>query len=252
MAMLADVAYLWGKNMRRFQSAVLAAVAIVGFASVASAADMPVKARPMPMVAPVATWTGCYIGANVGYGWANKNWQDPQVANFDAGSSTATGGLGGGQIGCDYQTGQFVFGVQGMFDWASLTGNNLYTGTTTETLSSKVSSVATLTGRVGYAVQPITLLYIKGGAAWVRDTFTDADPTAPYSGDAKSTRSGWTLGAGLEYQFAPNWSVFGEYNYMDFGRSTSTLNFNPGTYDYDIRQNVQALQLGINYRFSTR
>jgi len=161
-------------------------VALISFGSSASAADMSVKARPM--AARAANWTGCYIGANAGYGWANTNWQDPQLAGVDAGSSTATGGLVGGQIGCDYQTGQFVFGVQGMFDWANLSGSNSYTGTPTETLSTKVSSLATLTGRVGYTIQPVSLLYLKGGAAWVRETFMDTDPTGAGS-ESRSRKS---------------------------------------------------------------
>jgi outer membrane immunogenic protein len=235
--------------MRRLQCALLAAVAAMGLASVASAADMPVKARPV--VTPVANWTACYIGANAGYGWANKDAHDigfPADLNSDP-----TGGLGGGQIGCDYQTGQFVFGVQGMFDWASLRGSTLYPNIPTETFSSKISSFATLTGRVGYTIQPITLLYVKGGAAWVRDTFRDVDPTVAFTGEAKVTRSGWTLGVGLEHQFASNWSVFGEYNYMDFGRRTHTLSYDDGTTDdFSIKQKVQTLQFGINYRFFTR
>src|SRR5262245_58299456 len=94
----------------------------------ASAADLPVKA-PRVAPAPVVTWTGCYIGGNGGYGWARKEYVDPlDVPPANLGSHDAKGGVGGGQVGCDYQTGAWVFGVQGMFDGASLRGEHLVPG----------------------------------------------------------------------------------------------------------------------------
>ena len=97
--------------MHRVQCALLAAVAAIGLASAASADDMPDQARPV--VAPVANWTGCYIGANAGYGWARKDWVD---AGAPVGSNTSAGGLFGGQIGCDYQfASNWVVGGQGMY-----------------------------------------------------------------------------------------------------------------------------------------
>jgi outer membrane immunogenic protein len=227
----------------------VAAISAAGM-GLASAADLPVKAPVRSVAAPVSTWTGCYVGVNGGYGWAHKNWHDfnPYA---DQGSSTSTGGAFGGQLGCDYQTGAFVFGVQGMWDWASLDGSHPYASDPFYTDHSKVTSFATLTGRLGYAVQPASLLYVKGGAAWVRDKFTETCSDASYCpGTAKATRTGWTVGGGLEYRFAPSWSAFVEYNYMDFGRKTSRLIYVDGSpYDYDIKQNVQTLLVGINYRF---
>ena len=236
--------------MHRVQCALLAAVAAIGLASVASADDMPANARPV--IAPVANWTGCYIGANAGYGWTKKGWVD---AGVPEGSNTSAGGLVGGQTGCDYQfASNWVVGIQGMYDWANLNGSHPYTDDTRYIDRSKVSSIATLIGRIGYTVEPATLLYLKGGAAWVGDTFTEeCSPAVDVCpGVAKVTRTGWTIGGGLEHQFAQDWSVFIEYNYMDFGRRTETLVYtDASTYDYGIKQNVQTLQLGISYRFST-
>jgi outer membrane immunogenic protein len=245
---VADFAYPWGLIMRRI---LCATFAIVGFASVSSAADLPVKAPVYR--APVAvshTWTGCYLGGNAGYGWARVNWYDPQFL-ADTGSNTSNGAVAGGQIGCDYQTGNIVVGVQGMLDWANMDGSHIYSlGSPFYTDHTKVSWFATLTGRIGYAVLPAALIYAKGGAAWVADTFTETCPAAGCPGEAKSTRSGWTLGGGLEYRFHPNWSVFVEYNYMDFGRRRSTITYvNQTTFNYDIKQEMQTVLVGLNYRF---
>ena len=91
---------------------------------------------------------------------------------------------------------------------------------------------ATLTGRVGYAIVPQALLYVKGGAAWARATYSDVDPSgttyAPFSGQASATPSGWTIGGGTEYAFRPNWSVFVEYDYIDLGSRNVALTYNCG------------------------
>src|SRR5262249_2398077 len=153
-------------------------------ASFALAADLP--ARPVykaPVAPPIVyTWTGCYIGGNVGYGWQrNKSW-DPS-AEVSAGSETAKGVVGGGQIGCDYQfSGNWVIGIQGMFDGADVHGTHPNPTQTQDIFGFKTSWFGTLTGRLGYAVTPQTLLYVKGGAAWVHVKHTDDDPTYPYSG----------------------------------------------------------------------
>jgi outer membrane immunogenic protein len=223
----------------------------------ANAADLgrPVYKAPPPAVAPAPAllWTGCYIGGNVGYGWAHKDWFDPQFG-VDGGSGTADGIVGGGQLGCDYQIDNFVFGLQGMFDGADLTEDHpLSINPALFTDHSKVSWFATLTGRIGYAFTPVTLAYFKGGAIWAQDKFTEtcafANTGVLCPGEASTTRTGWTVGGGLEYRFVRNWSVFVEYNYADLGNRRSTLVYGNGTYDYDIKQNLQNVLVGVNYRF---
>jgi outer membrane immunogenic protein len=235
----------------------LALTAVLAAPAMAADMRMPVKAPP-PIAAPVFTWTGCYIGANIGYGQADKDYFDPLEA-VNVGSHRADGIVGGGQVGCDYQTGSWVFGIQGMFDAADLTGSHVnpfpYFGIANDfTEHSKVSWFTIVTGRLGYALQPSLLAYIKGGAAWVREKHleTNISQTVPgfVPGSVSVTRTGWVIGGGLEYLLAPNWSVFAEYNYLDFGRKTVTLVYgSTGTYDYDIKQNVHLGKVGINYRF---
>jgi outer membrane immunogenic protein len=161
------------------------------------------------------------VGGNIGYGWQRTSTTD--VDPFDAGhpddvgSGTGSGVVGGGQVGCDYQfAGNWVVGIQGMFDGAGVNESHIvpfsYSGDTTEYHSAKADWFGTLTARLGYAVSPDTLLYVKGGGAWVHDTFTNADPSGtfypPFSGQATTTRTGWTIGGGGEYKFSVNWSVF--------------------------------------------
>jgi outer membrane immunogenic protein len=250
--------------MRRFQCALLATVALIGFASIASAADLPMKAPVYKApLATVASWTGCYLGGNVGYGWAPTKWSDPVFAGGpltgELASHTAEGVVGGGQIGCDYQIGRWVFGIQGMFDASGMKGQSLNTFSLSEgfniTDATKLPWTATLTGRIGYTLQPITLLYIKGGFAWVRAEYTECceqvfDTTD--DGFAKVTRTGWTVGVGLEHMFQPHWSAFLEYDFIGLG--TDAITFTPtnptrSPFVYSIHQDVQMVLAGVNYRF---
>jgi outer membrane immunogenic protein len=234
--------------MHRVIVASLAALgSSIGLAAVASAADIapagpaPVYAKA-PFVAPLS-WTGCYLGGNVGGAWIHSSGNDP-IGFGDLGSETSTGFIGGGQIGCDYQAGAWVFGVQGQFDWADIKGSHAIPGTLgIATIANDDKYLATATGRIGYAIQPAVLLYGKGGAAWTRNDITAMFLGSPVD-SASDNRIGWTAGIGLEYMFAPSWSVFAEYNYADFG--TKTVNF-PIVNPENVTQNIQTATVGVNW-----
>lgn len=198
------------------------------------------------VAAPVYNWSGCYIGANAGYGWAPTD-------NFypieNVGGTSAKGFLGGGQVGCDWQiAGAWVIGAQGMYDWGSLKGDNFYTPDHTYRDFTKVEAFGTVTGRLGFNVQPLNLLYVKGGWAWAKNE--PHETTSGTSGDSRAsyTASGWTLGAGWESRFAGNWSWFVEYNYADLGREHVRFTGND-TYHYNIEQKLHQVTVGINYIF---
>jgi len=235
------------------------------------AADLPARIYTKAIAPMVPSWTGCYVGGNIGYGWQRTSTTDvdPSNAGFfsDVGRDTGSGVVGGGQVGCDYQfAGNWVVGIQGMFDGADVKGSHIdpfaYSRDTSEYHAAKADWLATLTARLGYSVTPDILLYVKGGGAWVHDTVTDADPVAfaggfpAYSGQATSTRAGWTVGAGGEYRFTANWSVFAEYDYIGLGSKTSGYTYNcgagcgfPDPYLYSDRNNFQTVLVGLNYRF---
>lgn len=225
----------------------------------ALAADLPVKAPPIVPVA-VYSWTGCYVGANGGGLWVRKDWRDSrsQTAN---GSHDADGGLGGIQGGCNYQTGHFVLGIQGDYDWADATGSSLDQNITLFQVydRSHISGVGSVTGRAGYAIDRF-LGYVRGGAAWERDRYdTYFGPLTTQPGTqistAADTRNGWTVGVGGEYAFwvIGNQSVTGfvEYDYYDFGTKTiglTVLRTGANT-NYDIRERKSVLRVGLNWKF---
>lgn len=252
----------------------LAAVISLGTAGAASAADMAVKARPLPPPVPVFTWTGCFIGGNVGGLWADKSWNvapgDPSinpntgiVVGTPFGSHTADGWMGGVQAGCDYQFAgsNWVIGIQGDYDWADARGrsvdfvNNTFFGTTGYFDETKVDSIASVTGRLGYAWNRL-LGYVRGGYAWERDkyyVFGPANAFGTLRAAASETRGGWTVGVGGEYAFTNNVSAFVEYNYYDFGtrRNSFYSVVTPNVlFDVaDIRETKSVVKGGINFRW---
>ena len=225
------------------------------------AADL---ARPAPVYAPVPvvpirlfTWTGCYIGANGGGLWARRDWSDPVFGFGDFGNQTASGGLGGVQGGCDYQWGQWVFGVAGDYDWSGASTSNavnVFPGFPF-TDQAKVKSLASVTFRTGYAWDR-ALLYVKGGGAWLKTDlslqFFDSSVVT-----LSDTRNGWTVGVGAEYAFL-NWlSGFIEYDYYNFRSNTDnfacTLPGCPGLatgiLPVNVSTNVNVIKAGLNFRF---
>jgi outer membrane immunogenic protein len=257
-------------SVRNSKSIVFAALSVVIGIGAASAADLP---RPYtkapPMVPVVSSWTGCYVGGNIGGGWQRTGATDVDPANAgafsDAGRDTGNGVVGGGQVGCDYQfASNWVVGVQGMFDGSGVKGSHsapfAYAGDNTEFFSARTDWFGTLTARIGYAVMPQALLYLKGGVAWVHTNYSDDDSSGtvfvPYAGQVSSTRTGWTIGGGGEYLLSRNWSLFAEYNYIGLGSKTLAYTYSCGAgcgfddpYFFSEKQNLQTVIVGLNYRF---
>ena len=120
----------------------------------------------------------------------------------------------------------------------------------------KVDGLATFAGRFGLTSNQ-TLVYVKGGAAWAHDKYSlvRTEPVDPFSVTASETRTGWMLGAGVEYAFYSNWSAKLEYNFLDFGNERITLlgtfrGTNRVTPAVDIDQQVHLVKFGLNYRFN--
>jgi outer membrane immunogenic protein len=222
----------------------LGTAAVIAFAAPAFAADLPARTytKAPAYTAPEAVynWTGFYIGGHVGGAFAGDSSLQGSDGRF----------LGGVQGGYDYQFApNWVMGVEAQYSWLA-GGNNsgrLFPGGTLVTANT--DQLGSVTGRVGYTWGP-ALLYAKGGYAW-RDNNNIAVSFAgvpqPFTTDG-SHRDGYTVGAGLEYMFAPNWSAKVEYQYYNFG--STTLTSGPadivGTRFRDDEHTVKA---GLNYRF---
>jgi outer membrane immunogenic protein len=245
-----------GQFMKRLLLASVSVLALIA-TSPARAADLPTTMpRKAPPIAPAPpfSWTGCYIGGNVGYGWGRKSIENApdgfMIAYDEPGASLPVdteGFLGGGQVGCNYQFAPtWVVGIEGDISAADITGSAT-DSVTTAVYNVKTDWIASVTGRVGYAWDR-WLAYAKGGAAWADDKYTSS-----YGGgtwDASETRSGWTVGAGLEWAFADKWSARLEYDYYDFGTRNVTFTEPPsGSSIESVKQQIQTVKFGINYRF---
>jgi outer membrane immunogenic protein len=248
--------------------------AVIGIGA-ASAADL--AARPYtkaPPIAPVAVydWSGFYIGINGGGGLSHKCWdmtsflvRNPAFALQPEGCHDATGGVAGGQVGYRWQSASWVFGVEAQGDWANLRGSNpstafaLGAGAPLVNNQTTIDAFGLLTGQIGYAANNV-LFYAKGGAAVVSDKYAGTFITTgrPFDG-ASETRWGGVVGVGLEYGFAPNWSVAAEYDHLFMGtKNIDSFGTNPtalipalGVYSRTdrIRQDVDLFTVRVNYRF---
>jgi len=225
----------------------IGAAALAAFVGPAFAADMPArpytKAPAYTAPAVIYNWTGFYIGGHAGGAFAGNNSLQGSDARF----------LGGVQAGFDYQFApNWVIGAEAQYSWLGGGNNNntgvLFPGGTLVT-GNIADQIGSVTGRLGYTWGP-ALLYAKGGYAW-RDgnniAAAVAGVPAPFTTTGNS-KNGYTVGAGLEYMFAPNWSAKAEYQYYNFGNTT----FATGPADIvgaRFRNDEHTAKVGINYRF---
>ncbi|BAL76524.1 outer membrane protein [Bradyrhizobium cosmicum] len=225
----------------------LAAVSLVALSATAPAMAADLAARPYTkapaMVATIYDWSGFYIGINGGGGSSHATWDFVGVGR--EGSHDATGGTVGGQVGYRWQSGQWVFGVEGQGNWADFSGDNTSALFATRNRT-KIDSFGLITGQVGYAWQNV-LLYVKGGAAVVSDKYEISSTAGALLASSSDTRWGGTVGAGLEFGFAPNWSVGVEYNHIFLSDKDVTFAGFAGT--ERIKQDVDMGLVRLNYKF---
>jgi outer membrane immunogenic protein len=245
-----------GKRLGLLGSAALLQIAVT---TGAGAADMPVKVPPT--VVPFATWTGFYVGADVGGGFSQKkflnNFPTPDLA-LDA-APNPSGWVGGLQAGYNYQINSLLLGVEGGFTWIGARSTFHCFTFGAQSCTADPEWLATITPRIGAIFGP-ALFYVKGGAAWIRDTYTDISSVAAHAGGvfsapgdlftAHNIRPGWTAGGGIEYLFMPNWSVRVEYDYAGFrDQSVGFTDGGSGYFTELIKQNLQIATVGVDYHF---
>ncbi len=174
------------------------------------------------------------------------------VAPVTEGCHDATGGTAGGQIGYRWQASAFVFGLEAQGNWADFSGTNASLATIGTTNHTRLDAFGLFTGQVGYAFDS-ALLYLKGGAA-VTGSRYDGLAAGVIVDSATATRWGGTVGAGVEFGFAPNWSAGVEYDHMFTG--THTFNFSSvfpvagvNTRTDSVRQDADVVTVRVNYRW---
>ena len=229
-------------------------LAALAMAAPALAADMAVKAPPPPVMVPIYNWTGFYIGANGGWGQSHNCWDFVPVAGavIPGGCNDRSGGLIGGQLGYRWQTGQFVFGLEGQGDWADLSSSRVSLINPLFSTQTKTDGLGLFTGQIGYAWNA-SLFYLKGGAAVTSNRFDILNTLGGGSvASASSTRWGGAVGVGWEFGFTPNWSFGAEYDHLFMGNSNNSFSVaNPivaGALNR-ISQDVDMVTLRVNYRF---
>jgi outer membrane immunogenic protein len=218
--------------MRRI---LLATIGLLGLAATnAVAADLP---RGMPTKAPAVfapgySWTGFYLGVNGGGAFGRSDWNG-------FGDTDVSGGLVGVTAGYNWQSGQWVLGIEGDIDWANIKGDftNAACPTGCET---KIGWLGTARGRLGYAFDRV-MPYITGGAA-----FGDVKATQFGVGSVSDTNVGWTAGAGVEWAVMANWTAKLEYLYVDLG-DVSCAACLPAASNVDFRSHL--VRAGLNFRF---
>jgi outer membrane immunogenic protein len=243
------------RDMMRKLFLATAGLAALAMATPASAADLaPYTKAPPPMLAPIYDWTGFYIGGNGGWGQARACLDFVPVVGGLAtdGCASASGGVVGGQLGYRWQSGQFVFGLEGQGDWADLSNTRVSFINPAFSTRARVDGIGLFTGQIGYAWNA-ALLYFKGGAAVTSNRFDILNTLGGVSlASANSTRWGGTVGVGFEYGFAPNWSVGIEYDRLFMGDANNSFSIVnpivPGALNR-IREDVDMVTLRINYRF---
>jgi outer membrane immunogenic protein len=212
--------------------------AIAACAQAARAADLPVMPTKAPPPVALFDWTGFYIGANVGYGWADTH--------FNVAGVTATdklrGFVGGGQIGYNQQMGNWVFGIE--IDGQG-TDQRSITAIPGVSLTDSLPWFMTFRGRVGYTIAPTWMIYATGGGAMV-DFKSQLVVAGLGTVTTTTMREGWTAGAGIEAAINRNWSWKVEYLHIDTGTFNTTLF---GVVPTTLKVTDDISRFGINYRF---
>jgi outer membrane immunogenic protein len=247
-------------------SVALAAFAFV-LAGPAFAADMPVRAQPLPRPAPAWTWSGCYMGLNAGYGWDRDHIRDAaettdggvtfRFSDFDLDSK---GWFGGGQFGCNWQASALMLGLEADFQGAEINSDTVFTNAIfnfpsalfNTRVTSELEYFGTVRGRIGYAFTPSAMLYATGGFAYggietsLSFPFVSGLPNT-FVNHARQTHYGYAVGGGAEALITPRMSVKAEYLYVDLGARTHSFLIAGDTYSWSQRAKLHTVKLGVNF-----
>jgi outer membrane immunogenic protein len=266
--------------MHRLSIALFAAVSTVAFTQLASAADLPRKAPAVVQpLAPVYNWTGWYVGGNLG--WIGSS-ESVVLTGTDTGAggigrplglppgALSVGGnrggiLGGLQIGYNWQSANWVLGLESDFAAASFKKSNSFGNTVvgfvpvSYGVDTRLDYLGTVRLRAGYLFTPTFLTYATGGFAYTKHKISvsavcpTCGPPANLLSENNRWDAGWTIGGGFEWMFAPQWSLKAEYLYVDFDSISTTIGYaygaNTSSVTGSVKERDHVARLGINYHF---
>jgi outer membrane immunogenic protein len=231
--------------MRRL---LLAATAVAVVAGSALAADLPSREAPPVYVPPppVFTWSGLYVGAQIGYAWGTDSLSvtDPNGIQVISGSYKPNGVIGGAHVGYNLQLNTLVAGVEGDVEGTGYSSSSAFGP---GTFSTRIPVQGSVRVRLGLALDR-ALLYVTGGAAFAG--FDNTYLTGLGFDSVSKTRTGWTVGGGIEYALNANWSIRAEYRYADYGSFNDYLT-NSAPYGTFARhhETQNSVRGGISYKF---
>lgn len=233
-------------------------------------------------------WSGFYVGASAAYGWKSNDTTmavdpssgapglfGPAITNAHIPQSLTVdtkGGLGGFQFGYNWQSGAVVYGAEADLAYGKINGNKSFYAASfggfpqlTTTHEQSMDWFGTLRARLGYLPTPAVLAYVTGGLA-VGRVKASTDVNIPINngcassllcnaGSLEQTRTGWTVGGGMEFAVAAAWTVKADYLYYDLGSATYTLYTTAPTFpgfaelQSTVKFNGHIVRLGVNRRF---
>jgi outer membrane immunogenic protein len=274
--------------MRKIIGAGIGMLALAGAMQPAAAADLAVKApvyKAPPPVVEIWSWSGAYVGVNIGYSWGRSNTDADFFNNTTGALLLATnqrfnmnGVIGGGQIGYNWLSGSFLAGIEADIQGSGQKGSGLFsclvgicntgadavpTLSETATLDQRLRWFGTVRGRLGATVTPTVLVYVTGGLAYGEiksdSTLTGfplgGPPPVSTSASSSTTKAGWTVGGGIEARLIGNWTGKIEYLYMDLGTVNSsivnTLTAPPNLVTFSSRITDNIFRVGVNYHFNS-
>jgi outer membrane immunogenic protein len=223
------------------RSVLFASVLLCAFAGAAAAADLPSRRAPVAEYVPpppTFTWTGAYVGLDIGYAWQTAR---PSYYGFIPGPHLSPSGVvGGAYLGYNYQFNQnIIVGIEGDVEGAGVSATDISGGKVGNNIRGSVR------GRLGYAFDR-ALFYATGGVTIGDVSYTPGIFFFPWGNATSSTtRAGWNLGGGMEFAFTKNWIGRVEYRYTDFG-TANVAPFGPGA---AVRVKDNALRAGVSYKF---
>jgi len=257
--------------------AAASALAVLATAAQASAADLAARApvyTKAPVIAPVPSWSGWYVGGNVGYGWGSNTMNDAFVpsemlfSTLNGSLNNNTSGVfGGGQFGYNWQMNNFLAGFEADIQGSGIKGssqgqlaglNGIFSNDPADGRISnqKLSWFGTVRGRLGFTVVPSLLLFGTGGLAYGQVNAT-GNTTFDFGeqvlANLSTTKVGWTAGVGAEWMFAPSWSAKVEYLHIDLGSVSAFAADNQvpvGGVNYTFQNKFDTVRAGVNYHFN--